>query len=433
MPLDQITLWLAALAAISILLRGAPPPLAFERINCVMTSLPPVKDATKALLDALHMMAKGNSAPAADPAIGQAALKEAETGEAWLQFSKDAFAVSTDRQKAIDALTTKVTNQQLDTATTQAEWAKEDRDRYETVYRPIEDKLVAKADEYGSQAAQDEAAAKASADVQAAAGVARGSSERQAAAVGITPNSGRFAALDRATELGTALGSVDAANKARETMKDKATALEASLVGNSNAAAILASNNANSSVASGSSAVGTTSQGNANYLGSLGIMNSGYGGAMKGYASQADILQNQYNSQLQAQALANQSSAGLWSGIGSIVGLGLNFLSDENAKTDKQPVDGALDAVKEMPVERWTYKDGQGDGGTHVGPYAQDMQRTTGLGDGKTIAVQDAVGITMRAVQELAGQVDKIEQAVGIGARRAASTSQQRQRMKEAA
>jgi hypothetical protein len=56
------------------------------------------------------------------------------------------------------------------------------------------------------------------------------------------------------------------------------------------------------------------------------------------------------------------------------------------------------------------------DGGEHVGPYAEDMQRVTGLGDGKSIKVQDALGLTMRAVQDVSRKVDRIAQQVGLGA-----------------
>ncbi len=51
-------------------------------------------------------MGKGSSsAPAPDPKIGEAALKQAQTGEDWLSFARDAFAVSEVRQKELDDLT----------------------------------------------------------------------------------------------------------------------------------------------------------------------------------------------------------------------------------------------------------------------------------------------------------------------------------------
>ena len=73
-----------------------------------------------------------------------------------------------------------------------------------------------------------------------------------------------------------------------------------------------------------------------------------------------------------------------------------------------------LDALKRMPVEAWKYKAGEGDGGEHVGAYAQDFKKATGLGDGESINVIDALGVTMGAVKELAETVD------GMGGRKAA-------------
>ena len=66
-----------------------------------------------------------------------------------------------------------------------------------------------------------------------------------------------------------------------------------------------------------------------------------------------------------------------------------------------------------MPVEQWTYNKGQGDGGTHVGPYAEDFTAATGMGDGKTIKAQDAFGVTAGAVKELAAKVNRIEAMIG--------------------
>lgn len=62
-----------------------------------------------------------------------------------------------------------------------------------------------------------------------------------------------------------------------------------------------------------------------------------------------------------------------------------------------------------MPVEKWRYKEGTGmDDAEHVGPYAEDFKEATGLGDGKTINVVDAIGITMGAIQELSRKVDNL-------------------------
>ena len=116
----------------------------------------------------------------------------------------------------------------------------------------------------------------------------------------------------------------------------------------------------------------------------------------------------------QAQQQANASSA---SGIGSIVGLGLSMFSSKKLKENKKPVkEGAgIAALRKMPVEEWDYKKGVADESRHIGPYAEDMQKATGRGDGKTIAVQDAIGVTMKAVQDLDAKVTKISDAIGLG------------------
>ncbi|HWQ39164.1 MAG TPA: hypothetical protein VNM24_11260, partial [Burkholderiales bacterium] len=52
------------------------------------------------------------------------------------------------------------------------------------------------------------------------------------------------------------------------------------------------------------------------------------------------------------------------------------------------------------------------DQATHVGPYAEDFAKRFGVGDGKTISVIDAVGVTLAAVKGVAKKVDRLEAKV---------------------
>jgi len=360
----------------------------------------------------------GSSAPAPDPNIGKAALKQAETGEQWLSFAKDAFKVSTERQADLDALTKQVTEQQLGIAGDQAAWARSDRERYETKFKPVEDQFVEEATNYATPEKQAEAAAEAKADVQTAAAAARDQSNRTAAAMGINPASGRYAGLDRASEMGTALATAGAANTARQQVRDKGLALKADVANLGRGLPAQSAQAASLGLGAGSSAVGLNQGTNAQFLASTDIMGSGYKGAMAGYGGMGQTLNQQYSTQVAAwdaqQRADAANSAGIGSAIGGLAGL---FFSDENLKTDKTelPEGTALEAVMEMPVEEWTYKPGVADEGRHVGPYAQDFQAATGKGDGHMIAGQDAIGITMAAVQDLNTKVDKIASAVGLG------------------
>jgi hypothetical protein len=360
-----------------------------------------------------------NSAPAPDPQIGKAALMQAQTGENWLAFAKDAFAVSEGRQKELDALTNKITEQQLGLATDQAKWSKEDRARYESVYKPIEDEFINEAKNYGTEAKQAEAAAEARADVQTAAATNRAATERANASMGVTPGSGRFAGVQAASDLGISLAEAGAANTARQGVRDKALALKADVVNLGKGLPAQAAAGAGGSVAASGTALSGNQATNGQSLAASTIMNSGFSGAMQGYAGQASTLNQQYGLQLDAWKTNQQMNAASAQGIGSFLGGigGLLFKSDENAKENKETIeDGeALEALKAMPVEAWDYKEGVADEGRHIGTYAQDFTKQTGLGDGQNIAAQDAIGITMKAVQDVDNKLDAVIEAIGLG------------------
>ena len=149
---------------------------------------------------------------------------------------------------------------------------------------------------------------------------------------------------------------------------------------------------------------------NASWANNSNIIGSGYQGAMSGYGNQANILNAQYANQLSAWNAKQQADAagfgGLMGGVGTMVG---GIWSSKKLKEDKKPIpDGALDAMNSMPVQSWKYKDGVADGGYHIGPYAEDFQKATGKGDGTSIPIVDAIGVTMKAVQELDQKVEKL-------------------------
>lgn len=365
---------------------------------------------------------KASKAPAADPQIGEAAKMQAQIAGDWLDFSREQFAISNQRQEGIDALTKQVTESQLAAQDQASGWAAEDRARYKSTYQPLEDDYINKAKNWDSAERQDSMAGEARADVQKAADLQRQSSNRQMAAMGVNPNSGRFAGAQRSGETATALASAGAANQARNTVRQQALGMQADAINMGKGLPSQAASSAGLGLTAGNSAVGNTLSGNAAFNNSLGIMNSGFGGASSAYGQSANTLTNQYNSQLSAwnaqQQSSASSSAGLWSGIGSAAGMGLMAFSSKELKEEKQPIEGALDAVKKMPVEQWKYKDGVADGGQHIGPYAEDFQQATGMGDGKTINMIDAMGVGMKATQELDAKVEKLGKGIEVIARK---------------
>lgn len=363
-------------------------------------------------------MGKSSSAPSPDPRIGQAALKQAQLGEEWLGFAREQFEIGNERQKKFDAITGEVGAEQLEMMRRANDWSVSDRQRYEEQFRPIEDRMVQDAQTYDSPERQAALAAEAKADVMSNAQQAREQTQRQMASMGLDPRSGRFQGIDRASEIQTGLAAAGAQNRARSQVRREGRALRADVANMGRGLPSQAAAGAGLGLSAGGAAVNTNQASNANFYANQGIMGQGYGGAMQGQAGMASGLNQQYQNEMQTWNAQNQASGALWQGVGQL-GMSaatLAMMSSKKAKQNKKPVKKgkALAAVKGLDVESWDYKPGMGDGGSHIGPYAEDFKRETGKGDGKTINVVDALGVTMKAIQDLD---DKVE-AMSGGKRR---------------
>lgn len=366
---------------------------------------------------------KGGSskAPKPDPRIAQAAQKQADLGQDWLSFAKDAFEQSKARQETIDKQTADVMAQQRGVADQQLKWAQQDRDRYNNVFVPAQDKFVNTAMNYDTPEKQEEAAAEASADVQNSAAKAQEAQARNAASMGVNPASGRYAGIDQNTVMNTALANAGAQNQARQLVRDKALGLQYQAANMGNMLPQQSNQTMGLGLGAGSDAIGLAQRNQQLFNGSTGIVNSGYAGAMSGYQGMSNSLNNLYGNQLSAWQAQNQQNAqkasGLGSFLGGVAGIASSFLpSDKNLKTNKRRLraGAGLEAINSMPIDTWKYKPGVADEGEHIGTYAQDFKKATGKGDGKTIPVVDAVGISMKAIQDLSKEVKNIERAIGL-------------------
>lgn len=430
----------ACLAMIALLLvRDLAPQL----VDGVWPVEPDKKPESKPWEALLVFKKGGGSAPAPDPNIGIAAVKQAELGEDWLEFAKEQFGVANQRQDKLDEMTKRVTDQQLAAQDKAVKWGDEDRAtgqkflgkysdfgdsqlaRYKSTFQPIEDKIASDAANWDSEERMTEEAAKAKGTALSNIQAQRESRNRELASMGVSPASGRSAAASNTDSINAALAATQAENGARDGVRQQAQQLRsnaANIGQNINANGMQATNlglasaglgttNASLGLNAGSTALGNSLSNQASWANNANIMNSGFQGAMSGYGNQANILNAQYGNQLSAWNSQQQANAagfgGLMSGVGTMAGA--MMMSSRKLKEDKKPIpDGALDAMNSMPVESWKYKDGVADGGYHIGPYAEDFQKATGKGDGHSIPIVDAIGVTMKAVQELDQKVEKL-------------------------
>lgn len=107
-------------------------------------------------------------------------------------------------------------------------WITQDRARYAQVFQPLEDRLAALATP--TAAAYDQAAGRASADVAQSFASQRGQMAREAARLGVSPTSGRYADMMASGGLSETAALTGALSTARKSVDDRAdTALKAGL------------------------------------------------------------------------------------------------------------------------------------------------------------------------------------------------------------
>lgn len=99
-------------------------------------------------------------------------------------------------------------------------------------------------------------------------------------------------------------------------------------------------------------------------------------------------------------------------GLGSVLGgagallQGLGAIGASSSRDFKNLLKEAdakdiLNAIRRMKVHRWTYKHEKTE---HAGPTAEDFRKAFDLGDGRSIAFIDAIGVLFAAVKELAAR-----------------------------
>lgn len=378
-------------------------------------------------------MGKNNSkteAPKPDPLIGQAAAQNVELGRESLAFARQQYEEGKIRQEDLDALTKRVAESALNSQDLANKWAQEsndrgkkydeyadqdrqlgrdtasyadsladqatksgadyekayaaeaarqngfsveEMDRYKSTFRPIQDRIASDAMSWDSAERLESEAGKAKADITANAAQQRDAQRRSMASMGVNPNSGRFAGVERATDTLTALGAAGAQNATRDNvraqgiamrndasqlgqqilangqqasqlgmaatgaaqnarqvgvstaMQAKNLGLAAAGVGNTTAGVSIGNQGAGYSglsagMQAGNSAIGANQAGTAGWQANNGIMSNGFGSAIGANQSGAGIANSLYGNQLNAWSAQQQANAQSNSGIGSAIG-----------------------------------------------------------------------------------------------------------------
>lgn len=350
--------------------------------------------------------------------VNAAAAANAEIAKEALDFYKQNYAEQAPQREAAAKIAMDVAKQQLGSMQQNDAISKDYWDYQKNTFRPLEEGIVAESQTYDTEARRDEKAASAVADVGMQAELARQAQTRTQQRMGVNPSSGRALALQSQMALGEAAAKAGASNKAREAveLQGYARKMDAANLGRG-----LASSQATSAgvaLSAGNNAVGNagTPLTQANQAAST--MGQGFTTAISGNNSAGQlygqVAQMQGKDSGAMGALGNVAGQFAGSSAGSAM---LAGLSDKNAKKDIKKVsdEKALEAVEKTPVSSWKYKDGQGDGGSHVGPMAQHVQKNMGekaAPGGKVVDLVSLNGTNMAAIAALSRKVDKLTKAV---------------------
>jgi hypothetical protein len=268
---------------------------------------------------------KGGGAPDPNPgmvASAEAAKTVAASNE---KIAADSLAFYKSQYEDLKPMFQQITASQLETDAATRKQAEEYYQDYKTTYRPVEQKMVADALNYNTDAKREELARTAGADVSQAFGVARGQQNRQLAAAGIRPDSNRFAALNSNLLVQEALGRAGAQNKARVDAEglgyarlQDAVSLGKGLPGNSTTAYGVSINAGNAAGANANNSYAAMNQG-------FGTAINANNAATNAYGTAGNIYGQEFSGRMQGYNAQQQASGGFARGVGSLIGTGLSM------------------------------------------------------------------------------------------------------------
>lgn len=276
-------------------------------------------------------IAFGGKGSAPDPNPGLIASAEASkvTAAAQERIAREQLEFYKKQYEEFKPSLQRVLAAEMDIMSANKQRADEYAEYEKGTFRPVEQELVDKARRYNTESKREELARTASADVAQAFDVARDQQNRQLAAAGIRPNSGRFAALNQTMLTQEALARAGAQNTARAMATDKGTALMYDAAGLGRNLAT----NASTAYGVGLSA-GQGARQSAQAPGA--IMGQGFTGAINannsaigGYGTAGNIYGQEFNARMQGYNAQQQAQADMWGGVGKFAGMAFGkFLAD---------------------------------------------------------------------------------------------------------
>jgi hypothetical protein len=142
------------------------------------------------------------------------------------EFQNKAF----ESDEEMKAFSRQIGQTQMDAMNLQMDFAKRDRERYEKVFLPMQDKFIKEANEYDTPARREAEAGKVMVDVQRQADAQRANADARLRSMGLDPSQTRSTSMMNQMGVATAANQALAGNMARTQVEDKGRALRADAI-----------------------------------------------------------------------------------------------------------------------------------------------------------------------------------------------------------
>lgn len=251
---------------------------------------------------------------------GQAAASE-EIARMQRDVAREQLQWAREQDRMNRDILNQVLDVQLPAMREQADNAREDRARYEGVFRPLEDDLVREFQDYASPQRIAAERGRAIADVSQSFDAQRRNALQRLESYGIDPSQTRNAALDLGTRVAQAAASAGAANNAARNVENTGRALRAEAI---NIGRGLPSNVAASygqSIQAGQAGVGGANQTTGTSTNALMSGNQAAGQALQGFGQSAGIQNMGYQNQMMQYGANQAALTGALGFAGGVAGM----------------------------------------------------------------------------------------------------------------
>lgn len=244
----------------------------------------------------------------------ESAKLQAKTASEQLQWSKDQYADEAPATKAYLA-------QQTASSAKQTADAQTDRNRYESIYQPVENKFVDTANNWNSADRAQQQSGAAMADVSSAFDAARTNATSQLESFGIDPSQTRFGAMDLGTRVSQAAATAAAGTQSRLNTQSTGLALQGEAINIGKGYPGQVAQSYAGATNSGSSGITSALNTSSTYGNLMGTGTQWGALSNQSNAGATGALNTGYNNALGGAALNQKSRSDTMSGIGSLASI----------------------------------------------------------------------------------------------------------------